>query len=392
MKTAFLSESLPPSKTGQAMVLSRLLGAQRAEDYCLISAQAPGAGGERLPGAFFHLPPHFRLERGYRYGLAGAREAVNVPVGVIWRARQVAAVLRRERCDAVVACTGDILDLPAGYLASRLAGARFYAYVFDHYSHRECSSRVKNFWARRFEPRVLRGAAGVIVPNELLAEDLRRSYGVAPVVIHNSLDISEYEGPTNGAGPPGGAKIVYTGDVYEAHYDAFRNVVAAIGEVGREDVKLHLYTPRTSAELAQVGIRGPVVCHPYQSPADVPRLQRQADLLFLPLAFDSPYPELVRTSATTKLGEYLAARRPVLVHAPADSFVAWYFREHACGLVVDRSDPAALAQAIRRALDDGELRRRLSERAWLRACEDFSIARARQKFGQLLGVRAEGGV
>jgi len=36
-----------------------------------------------------------------------------------------------------VSCSSgaDLLDMPAGYLASRLAAVPFYAYLFDTYSH-----------------------------------------------------------------------------------------------------------------------------------------------------------------------------------------------------------------------------------------------------------------
>ncbi|HYE16132.1 MAG TPA: hypothetical protein VD968_16965 [Pyrinomonadaceae bacterium] len=105
-------------------------------------------------------------------------------------------------------------------------------------------------------------------------------------------------------------------------------------------MKLHAYTTQRAEELAGRGIGGPaVVFHPHLSVAEMPGVQRRADLLFLPLAFESPYPDLVRTSAPVKFGEYLASRRPVLVHAPPRSFISWYCREHDCGLVVDESDP-----------------------------------------------------
>jgi glycosyltransferase involved in cell wall biosynthesis len=237
-----------------------------------------------------------------------------------------------------------------------------------------------------------------------LRDDLRECFGVEATVIHNSFDISPYDSsavgvarPSNGAG--GG--VVYTGDIYEAHYDAFRNLLEALDRLGRDDLKLHAYTPRTKEELARQGLSGRMILHAPRDPSEIPRVQRGAGALFLPLAFNSPYPELVRTSATTKLGEYLAAGRPVIAHAPPDSFVAWYFREHECGVVVDRLDPASLAEAVGRVLDDDALGRKLAARAWERAVADFDIVSAREKFWKFLedgasafagGVGPRGGV
>ncbi|MET0624603.1 MAG: glycosyltransferase [Pyrinomonadaceae bacterium] len=390
MKVAFVSESLPPAKTGQAMVLSRLLGGWSPSDYCLLSAQAQGAEAGTLPAGTYALGQPPLLGRGYRYGLTYPREAFDVARGVRARAAEIAEVLRRERCDAVVACTGDLLDLPAACLAAGRARVPFYAYVFDHYSYREWREPARRFWAARMEPWVLKRAARVIVPNEVLRDDLRRRYRVEPAVIYNSFDLTPYAG-ADGDPPPGGGggRIVYTGDIYEAHYDAFRNLLDALERPGLEALSLHAYTPRTAEELARAGVRGEkLVLHAPRSPSEIPGIQRGAEFLFLPLAFKSPYPELVRTSATTKMGEYMAARRPVLVHAPEGSFVSWYFREHGCGVVVDRDDPEALARALTSVLGDEELRRAMVERGWERVQSDFRVESAREKFMEVLAVGA----
>ena len=394
MKVAFISESVPPAKTGQAMVLSRLLGGWSPADYCLISAQAPAAGtAGALAAKTYALGAPPLLGRGYRYGLPYLREAYDLARGVRARAAEIGEVLRRERCDAVVACTGDLLDLPSACLAAARARVPFYAYIFDHYSYREWREPARRFWAARMEPWVLRRAARVIVPNEVLRDDLRRRFNVEPAVIYNSFDLTPYAGLDGGPPAGDGARIVYTGDIYEAHYDAFRNLLDALGRPGLEGLSLHAYTPRTAEELARAGVRGDrLVLHEPRSPSEIPGIQRGAGFLFLPLAFKSPYPELVRTSATTKMGEYMAARRPVLVHAPEGSFVSWYFREHGCGVVVDRDDPVALARALAGVVGDEGLQRELIERGWERVRSDFRVESARERFAEVLSEgRGRGG-
>jgi len=331
------------------------------------------------------LPQPFRVKRGERFGLRHLREGMNIPLAVRQRASRIADIVRREKCEAIVACTGEVTLLPAAYRASQSLRVPFYAYIFDDYSYREWEDPAAAFWARRFEPRLMKNAAKVIVPNEMLGDDLRKRYGIEPVVIHNSFDISPYE--VNGRPRPDNeeVKIVYTGEIYEAHFDAFRNMIEALKAMNRPDVKLHIYTNRSAEDLDKLGISGPVVHHPGRPVTEVPNIQMNADMLFLPLAFDSPYPHLVRTSSTTKLGEYLAARRPVLVHAPKDSFVSWYFRTHQCGVVVDQNDPSRLAEGIQSILRDDALRQRLTTTGWERARQDFSIEKSRADFARLVG-------
>ncbi len=383
-------------------MIYRLLHGLDPGAYCLISrhdydpAVCQDNYTRRLPGTYHHLPGEFQLTRGWRFGLGRAQRFLNVILGIVSRARHIARLIRFEHCTALIAGTGDLIDLPAAFLASRWVGVRFYPYIFDYYSY-QWIDPMPYFFARHFEPLLMRGAKGVIVPNEFLQDTLRRRYQVESTLIRNSCELSDYEGDLDemSGGGRNGISIVYTGAVYDAHFDAFRNLVMAVQRDGNPAVRLHLYTRQSAAFLAEMGIRGPVVYHEFQPLSAMPGIQRRADLLFLPLAFNSPYPEVIRTSATTKLGEYLAARRPILVHAPADSFISWYFRSHACGLVVDQGDPAKLAEALKLLLTDETLQQTLSQKAWERARSDFNRTIAQAKFAELMeldsGAYSRGG-
>ncbi len=391
MKIAIVSEWLPPSATGQGLLIYRMLEGIDPNRYCLISGveyspNDPDTGYvQRLPATYHKFREGLRLTRGYRYGLTPVREFINFPLTVWDRARQISELVVREQCEAVVAFTGHASDLPAACLAARRTRVPFYAYLLDHYSYREWRNRVIGFWARRLEGCVMKRSDKVIVTNEVLSLDLHERFRIEPKVIHNSIDLSDYEDAILDPGPSGAEiKIVFTGDVYEAHYDAFRNLLAGLQLLKRNDVRLHLYTPRTSGELAAQGIAGPIVFHEPLPVEDMIRIQRDAHILFLPLAFNSPYPGLVKTSATTKMGEYMASRRPILVLAPPDSFVAWYFRTHDCGFVVDSCEAASIAETIERVLGSRDLVQQVITRAWEQAHRDFDISKAREQFWNLI--------
>lgn len=56
----------------------------------------------------------------------------------------------------------------------------------------------------------------------------------------------------------------------------------------------------------------------------------------------------------TKTPEYLATGRAILVHCPEDYFLAKFFREHQCGLVVSERSPEKIAEAVRLLQSDSE--------------------------------------
>ena len=386
-KIALLSHVLPPSWSGQAVVIGRLLERVNPETYCLISrqnydaAEATNNHPSRLPGPYYHLSSEFELGRLKRYGLFW----LDAWLKVFQRARRIVHILKKECPHAIAACSGDLHDPLSGYLASRWLGIRYYLYLFDDYVYQWPTPMVRSF-AKRAESIVMKGTTKVIVPNEFLYDAYRRRYGVEPVVIHNPCDESTISIERENPWPfhEGEIKIVYTGAIYHAHYDAFRHLLSALDHMGDSLIRLHVYSAQNQEGLKKQQIWGPVVYHDHLSPSQVGEIQRQADILFLPLAFNSPIPEVIKTSAPGKMGEFLATGRPILVHAPSDSFVSWYFKKHRCGLVVDREEASVIEKGIRRILDDPELRHLLRKNSLMRARVDFSQKIAQAEFLKLV--------
>lgn len=373
------------------MVLGRLLSGFSADDYVLIrTMNLPTEAGDyaeqlpartyRLPETFVSLPgPGWRRHAATASSLLGTLRA---------RARGIVAIVRSEGCHAIVACTGgDMLDVPAASIAARWTRTRFYPYFFDHWSQQSQLGTRRRKLAEHAERWIVRGAGAVIVPNEYLGRELERRYGARTMIVRNACEVGSARA-SNGLPErsPGEAAVVYTGAVYAANHDTFRNLITAL-TVADVEARVHIYTAQSPDELDAAGIAGPIEVHEHLPVSEVPAVHRAADVLFLPLAFDSPYPSLIRTSNPGKMGEYLASGRPILVHAPPDSFVAGYFRRHGCGVVVDELDPHALARELERLLSDTRLRSSVARAARERALADFDLRRARDAFAAVVGLR-----
>ncbi|HWI55212.1 MAG TPA: glycosyltransferase [Desulfobacteria bacterium] len=390
-KFAVISHVLPPSPSGQAIVLHKLMKDLPSEKYCLISvidhSNCSGdlVGSEKLPGKYYHLTPEFLLNPRFGSRVSSLKVIVNSALSIFQRARQIAQIALEEQCKLIISCTGEPYDLPAAYFASKRAKLPFIAYIFDDYANQWTG--IERRITARLEPLILKNAHGVIVPNEYMAKEYFKRYGINCTVIHNPSavpDLQELD-RTKSTLPSDEITIVYTGSIYHAHYDAFRNLIAALEKLGRPEVKLHLYTDQPKSKLEKEGIVGPfVIYHNYIHQTDVIRVLRQADILFLPLAFNSSIQEVLRTAAPGKTGEYLSVGRPILVHAPQDTFVSWYFNEKRCGVVVDRCDSEYLAQEIERVITDAELRHNLGQEARNTAMMDFDETKIKLDFANFL--------
>ena len=276
-------------------------------------------------------------------------------------------ILQENQVDAIIGCSGNPFDLPASYLAARRLKIPFVAYLFDDPVYQWEGGAYRSL-ARLSERLWSRGAAALIAPNEVLARDLKKRLPrhkiyivrnpVDSTIVRAAVDVDQLpaERSSNDASL---RRLVYTGSVYSAQASSFRNLVAALDKLQGRFV-IDVYTGQHDSDLVSKDLASPhVVVHPQISHATAIALQKTADVLFLPLAFDSPIPEVIRSSAPAKLGEYLASERPILVHAPAGSFVTELIRDGEAGVVVDTPDPQRLAEALLRIAGDEALRRRI---------------------------------
>jgi glycosyltransferase involved in cell wall biosynthesis len=171
-------------------------------------------------------------------------------------------------------------------------------------------SRMERLVATRAE------VATTVTPR--LTEDLQTRLNARATTITNGFDPSETVAPAeDSAGPfaPDRHSLLYTGSLYPARFAPFARALGAVlrDRPGLESqLEVVIAGPRWEgiADLAEKeGLEG-VRWIPSLPRAEVLSLQRQADSLLVLLEPDRP------GLVTTKLYEYLAGDRPVLVFGP----------------------------------------------------------------------------
>jgi len=392
-KIAVVTTAAPPSASGQARVLGQLIvpGRMAPPIYLTDQLQALEPSGERFGSYHSLAPARDQLTSRITWDFLHGPNTLGGLLRSVWsRANEITSVLRAEPVKVIVGCTASPLDLPAAYLASRRLNIPFVAYLFDDPVYQWVPGNYRRL-ARFWEPVWGRGAAALIAPNEVLARDVRSRLPKAKIhIVRNPVDPAAF--PAAAAkGPdllyPSAAdrvwRLLYTGSIYSAQASAFRNLNTALNLLeGR--FALDVYTAQPPAALAANGLDGPYVHHhPHAPQATALSLQQNADILFLPLAFNSPIPEVILSSAPAKLGEYLAAGRPILVHAPTGSFVTELLRKADAAVVVDMPDPGRLAEALTAIANSQPLRDRIVRNAASLAGE-FHVERARDAFSSVI--------
>jgi glycosyltransferase involved in cell wall biosynthesis len=148
--------------------------------------------------------------------------------------------------------------------------------------------------------------------------------------------------------------IIFTGNVCWAQLHSILNLIQAAKLLSDLPLNIRLYVPVSVPELVEA-LRGqPRITLAAAHQSEMPRIQSEATLLFLPLAWHTESPDIIATATPGKFTDYLASGRPMLIHAPEYAFVSRYARQHQLGLVVDQDSPELLATAIREYLQRPE--------------------------------------
>jgi len=303
---------------------------------------------------------------------------MNVWLKAAQRARNLARLLCSERINGLIVFTGDLEDMAAAWWAARRNGCALIPVMDDDYVY-QWSDPVRRWCAKVVEPKALRSAAGIFTISEFSQDEYKRRYGTDSVVLYSPTPCPVGLAPerVSARKPPEAARILFSGSVYHVNFDAISMLLTGLSLLPESTVRLHIHTPQDPAILERRGIAGPVDVLPSLGPADVTAAQRDADILFLPLGFESGVPEVLRTSCPTKLSDYLVSGRPILAYAPPDTFLSWFVKKTCCGVLVDRQDATAIADAVRRLTTDMELRVKVVSNAFAAAADRWDAAKVR---------------
>lgn len=255
------------------------------------------------------------------------------------------AVIREHRIDAVLTypVTPWIL-FAAVRLRRAFPKVRFVFYVMDDWEgHHTCFGLP--FTARR------RAALNEIVAtsdvrfacSHLMKRDYERRFRNSWNVLHKGVDVSA---PAPSSGPWSLSNILYTGAMNMFRFDAvlaFAEGLRMYREASGRDVTLTLLGPTPDREYASALARYSFICtEPWVDNQSCQRRMAKADVLYLPLSFESKLDRIANLAMPTKFSEYLTSGRPTIFHVPRESEVYALAAGAGLPLTLDTVDPLAI--------------------------------------------------
>ena len=202
-----------------------------------------------------------------------------------------------------------------------------------------------------YEKRILENAEKIIVTNQgtkdFYINRYNKELGEKIVIIHNSVFPEPYSHTEYNPTPP--YKIVFTGRIYWPQARSIKNLIKAID--GMSDVELEIYCPNPKDYLKKIGIDIETKVVPHK---EIPNVLKQADILFLPLSWNTKSPQIIDTATPGKLTDYLISSRPMLIHAPSSTALVKYAKQEKFAYIVDQENIDDIRKTIKEILINKE--------------------------------------
>jgi glycosyltransferase involved in cell wall biosynthesis len=277
-------------------------------------------------------------------------------IQTFWLIKNGKLVIKQKDSDLLLVISDYGPAMISSYFLSKIIKKPCVVYLFDLYRG--------NFYpfpggilANVFEKRLLKNASKIIVTNQGTKDFYINRYGNIFEnkfsIIHNSISPEPYLPLINPYQSKSPYRIIFTGRINWPQIRSLQNMIKAVNEIDDLDIQFHIYSPNTKDFLNKVGIvENSKIKIATASPTEMPQIQSQADILFLPLSWKTKSQAIIDTATPGKFTDYLIAGRPILIHAPASSYLVKYARDNNIAAIVDNENLQNLKNTIKKIVKD----------------------------------------
>ncbi len=238
----------------------------------------------------------------------------------------------------------------------------------DHYTLRQFSLSpiywMYRFGLRKWMRRTARMADVQYCISDVQKEDYDKAFDCECKVLTKFADFGDT--------PPLKAKynkplqLVFTGNININRWRSLAMLASVLQRINARGIKaqLRIYTatPLTRTMKKALDIADTSFLMGCVSSDEIPRIQRDADILVHAEATDLKNRLTVRQSFSTKLVDYLKAARPIVAVGPGDIASIRHLRDHACAITADNEQE--LFEKLSAVIEDETALQTLAENAY----------------------------
>lgn len=231
---------------------------------------------------------------------------------------------------------------------------------------------------------IIKNAAACLGICRAMCDEYEARYGRKFFPFANALESEKWEGKARTdwrAGKP--FKIFYGGALMEnSQVKSVADVAEIIPELRREgfDAEFHVYAPWYAANRYREPLERNAGVKVFDAPEkmDIESLFAGADLLLLPVNFDTDSVNYIRYSMPTKVPAYMFSGTPTLAYGPQEAASIQYAKEWAH--VVSERNFEKLKDALKILIGSEDLRKKFGTQAQALAAAKHDAAEVRKTF------------
>ncbi len=275
------------------------------------------------------------------------------------------------------------------YLMSRLPDSKLVLYIVDDWVDSLFNERFfPKLWRRIYDRHfrsLLNLSAGRLSICQKMSDVYLERYGKVFYPFHNPVDVDLWNQiHAMPKYPEDITSILYVGKINADTFSCLQDMSKTVKTLNKDGKRFQfdIYSPDCHKSKYLFENYKDTEVLPAIPHEKVPEVMKSYSSLFLTLGFSKHSRKYVRLSMPTKLTEYLACSKIILLYCPSDIALAEYLADKECALICNDNHPNSLAKIVTK-LSEKELCTRLISNANLLA-KEHDIPVVRERFRQTM--------
>lgn len=238
-------------------------------------------------------------------------------------------------------------------LMTYLPDSKLVLYIVDDWVNTKVNTRIfSKLWYKVYDKefrKLLNCASGLLSICQYMADEYLKQYGYKFYPFHNPVNLNEWNAiNVSNKYKDETTSIVYMGKINSDTVSCLKLLSSLVYELNSSGYKyaLDIYSPDYSSQAYLFEkISGTHILPPVAH-SEVGKILKSYSALFLPLGFSKQSRSYVRLSMPTKLSEYLASRKPILLYCPEEIALAKYLKDKDCAVLCTDESSKSLKYAL----------------------------------------------
>lgn len=362
----FVTQMSPANQVGGAtVVMANLISALATNNYtvCYFNYFKPLYFGEKKPKNFVRVIPNYHPVQ--------LIKRINSGMGLQYEINKVKNIVEKKNIKLIIGVFPTFKSL---YIANEVANKcriKFMPYFHDILSESLVHTDLCE-QALSLEKQIFSDNHKILTMSQGMTDHYHEKYNVTTFPLEHSYpeviqkEIKRKRDKT----------IFWGGSIQNFNKKSFFRIID--GSV-LSNIKMEVTNLQSAAGM---GINVELVNNFYPQRKDYLKALTNKGVLTLAIDWSDESPlgsSELSTIFPTRVIEYFASGSPILVHCPEHYFLAKFFKEHKCGLIIDQRDTQQLSEGITFLMSDSDEVIQMQENA-LQIANYFSLERISKLF------------